>query len=455
MPATASRLRRVWSRKQSPAAHAPADHGQVAYLPDGTAATVWSWDGPTNRRISCRITRFDPNRPESILSEQVLDLALAGTSVFEGGESCEKPWISRLSETEFFVSWERQATAAASGQVEGARLFFNGTVWEADMDAGGVGWALGTGNHGDADMNVRSCFVENGYVAISYAVETANSGTTPHERTYTKRVAVIPWLTAGDPSAGAITAAIANQHMDDDDAAPIIQGGFMLSTIRVTSRRDLFVAWENRDWNGANFENTIKYQIRAGLYHATPLTSLETGTILSLTDDDAAYRRPAFDCIHPDEGLSIPTGSTGGTEMVWVFGAEDVDDPERSNAGLGVLTLYGGAALAESARDWNANSGLNANRRKLGSACAVMGRTLRCGIAVANYDADAGRTLSVMHTDGAHEFLPTSVRWPDRPYGCCWTAPNGKDYLFLTYEGFNDDGGDADRWLDLYEVVKE
>lgn len=453
---TAPRLRRVWTDRVSLPAHAPADHGQVARLPDGTTCRPYSWDAP-NRRISCRITSVNPDNPAAPKVRTDLSLAISGTSIFAGGESCEKPWVSRLSEDEFVVTWERQATAVASGRVEGVRLYRNATTgqWQVDTESEGVGYSLGTGDPGEADMNCRTCFVENGYFAISYAVETANAGASPHERTYAKRVALLSWLVAGAPVA-VDTLAVADQHMDDDDTNPIIAGGYLLSTIRMTNRRDIFVAWENRDWNGANFVNTIQYRVLAGLYHATPLTTvLETGTILSLTDDDAAYRRPAFDCIHPDEGLSIPTGSTGGTEMVWVFGAEDVDDPERSNAGLGVLTLYGGEALRESARDWNANSGLNASRRKLGSACAVQGRTIRCGIAVANYDADAGRTLSMMHTDGRHEFLPTSVRWPDRPFGCVWVAPNGKEYLYLTYEGFNDDGGDPECWLDLYEVVKE
>lgn len=448
MPAAPALNLPLWTRKVSPTAHAPADHGQVAVLPDLTSCSIWSH----GTGIACRIVGVDPDYPDDIRYEQVVALAVNGTSIYPGGESCEKPWIARLSETELVATWERQATADTTARIEGARIYKSGESWTVDAaTVGSVGYPLDTSvADGDGDANCRTIFLENGYFVCSYATETANSGTAPHERTYTKRHKVFSWLAAGAPTEE-VALQYTGRHWDDDDANPTVAGGYLTSHLCVTHRRDILVVWEERDHNGANYVNTLQARLIAGLYAASPFTEVQTATLLSVTDGNLALRRPSLASLNPVLFGSTP--SPNGGEDVWMaFGEEDVDDPESSNAKLARISLYAGATMSIAEYvNWQANLGLNANIAKMISASAIHGRNIKGAICVANFDTDAGRTLSLQHSDGSHEWVATPVRWPDRPWGEI-VHRNGREYLFLASEGFNDSGGDAERYLSLYDL---
>jgi hypothetical protein len=70
----------------------------------------------------------------------------------------------------------------------------------------------------------------------------------------------------------------------------------------------------------------------------------------------------------------------------------------------------------------------------------VAGENITAGIAVANYDTNAGRYISIQHTNETdHEtFHSRFVAWLDRPFAECWKV-GAKEYLVLYYEG-NDTG---------------
>lgn len=452
------RRKLIWARRQSPASHVPADHGCVAAAP-GSACVPWNF-GAANKSVACMVTDYNPDSPASVSRETMFVLAVSGTTIYGGGESCEKPFACRLTKDSYVVTWERQATAAANARIEAARIFKgeNGQ-WQVDQSTlGSIGWPLDTTvDPGESDANCRSVYVEEGVFAISYASETANAVVVAHERTYSKRFQVMPWTTTGNPVAGAISKNYAAQHWDDDNGTPTVSGGYMLSTIALTNRRDFIVAWENRDWDGANYINSIQYRILAGMYHATPFaTELETGTIKlhtgSAANDLLALRRPHIATQHPDIFGSSLNSDLGGEEILCLYGLEDVDGPVNSFPVLDTMTAYAGAALQHKIHDWDANTGLNAARAKVGSASVIMGRTIRAGIAVLDYDSEAGRTLVLQHTCGASELLAMSVAWPDRPFPAIVPVDDKKEHLLISFDGFNDAGGDAERWLALYEL---
>lgn len=457
----------LFSQAVSPTGHTQADHGNIAATPDGWLCTPWSYD-TVNRKVACRITRASLDVLGASHLGEVFELATPGTSVYGGGESCEKPWVARLSNTEFVVTWERQATATTDARIEAARIYLEQSdgKWKVDQASSGIGYTIGTAAvTGDADCNCRTIFVEDGYFFVSHGTETSNTGPSsptsdPHEREYTLRTALVRWIntdTSGPVSVA--TKAYTAQHWDDTDEAGVgktISGGYLLSQSYVTRRGDITVAWENRDWNGANFVSTIQFRTLSGLYSATPLTEIASSStvIASSTAIGQAFRRPQFGSMHPKDYRSQVTVS-GGHEVIWVYGDENIATPGNSAAKLGVLSQYAGAGISNTAKTWAANSGLNANLDKLGSSCAFMGRLIQGGMAVADYDTTAGRILSLQHADsgGAHERLWTAVRWPDRPTAVVLPVVGG-EMFFLTYEGFNSAGGSSAsrRYVDAYFI---
>lgn len=462
----------LWSLQASrgTTVHPKSDHGQLAVTKSGYVCEVWSHQTGANKHIAYAITKIDLDNPRirSVVAEG--ELAADGTSIYGGGETCEKPWVSVLSHAteQFVVTWERQATAAATTRIEAARIYKNqeGIGFLVDQaTAGSIGWPLDDGvAHGDADANCRSCYVADGWFAIGYGTETANVNAAVNERTYSRRHGLVPWTTAGNPVAGMILKQYTGQHWDDADANPTIAGGYLLGHLAVTPRGDILTVWENRDYDGANFVNTIQYRILAGLYHATPFaTEIETGTILSYSasaaNDLLALRRPTLAGLHPELYPAIETED--GYEIMWmVCGREDVDDPENSYAKLIKLKLYGGGALQVEHVNWEVNTGPGASaaRAKLGSACPFMSRLMSGGIAVADFNAGAaGRFLSVQHANGKHETRRGVTRWPDRPWIEILPLNDGSELALLSTEGFDEDSGsdDSQRYLEAWKITKE
>lgn len=444
----------LWRNVVSTVAQRPSDHGQSAHLPNGTSCSVWSYGAGGTDTVACRVIEIDPANPQNIIRTTDLILAVPG-----GGENCQKSWVARLSENEFVVTWERQT--AGADKIECARIYDAGESWASDQAVAGTsGHVLGDDvATGDADANCRTVFVQNGYFAIRYCTETSNSGTAPHVRVYTIRHALLSWLASGAPTSVA-TKSYTSQNWDDDNATPTASGGFMLGEMIRTGRGDFLSIWENRVANGGNFDSSLKIRILAGLYHATPLSELASGAFKTITASDTlALRRPRLANLHPMiYGSTLTDFATGGEQILLVYGQEDVSAANAGAAKMGLICLNAGAAPSLKDLHWKTNLDSGAAAELNGSACAVVGLDLSCGISVAKYDSDGGRQFSVQHADGRHEWIGNGTDWPDRPSAEVWLNPlDGEQYLFLSSEGYNLSGQSAklDRILELRKLVRE
>lgn len=449
-----SRSIRKWRIRVSTTAQRPADHGQVAYLPNGTSCSVYVHGGATNS-VSCRILELDDQNPENIRLDNTLVLGVP-----TAGQSCEKPWVIKLSPIEFAVFWERQVTATDAATIEEARIYKSGESWTADQTTlGTTGYPIdATPDAGDADCNTRAVYVKDGYFVIRYSNETSNSGTAPHVRVNQIRYNYMSQIVAGAPVSIA-TKAYASQNWDDDDATPTLAGGYQLGETVVTNRGYLFTVWENRVANGGNFDYSIQYRILAGPGHATPLSEIATGTLKTGTSDTLAYRRPRLAVRSAVLGSGARTNPDTGGEIIYMtYGLEDVSAATANAAKLAEIHIDAGAAVSVVDVPWRANLDVGAATEQMGSACVIVGPDLACGVAVANYDAAGGRNFAVQHFDGRHEWIGNGTDWPDRPSGEVWISPyNGKQYLFLSTEGYDLTSGSAtlDRFLELRELVNE
>lgn len=424
-----------------------SDHGNAAATRTGWICLPWNYNN-ANKGINARIYRIDADTDELLSQTGTISLATSGTT-FYASETCAKPFAAALSDDSFVVTWERQnAATGAAARLECARIYWDGITWAVDRASAGVGHAIDESiDPGGSDANCRTLGVNDGYFFVSYSSKTADVAGPPHERTYTMRTGVFSWLVSGAPVSVA-TKLYSGQHWDD--ANNTITGGFLLSHSDITRRGDVFLVWENRDWNGSVYDSSIQYRILSGPYSAAPLTEVATGTIATSTSATLALRRPFVSGKHPRLYRSATTTS-GASEMVLVYGEENIATPGDSAAKMRVLSLYNNT-LSGASVTWTANFGLNGNLDRLGSACAVNGTLLEGGIAVANYDSDAGRYLSLQHTNGTtHEVMVGTPLWPDRPFAL--TLPlGGNEYFILSYEGRGVTGSNTNRHLDVWRL---
>lgn len=449
---TLAASRRLFSLPLSPVEHAPADHGNVASVP-GAACGPWAYGTGGETSVACRIVEVPEDNPRLARLGSMFVLATPGA-----GESCEKPYVCRLSPTEFVVTWERQVVATGVTTIECARIYKDGLNWAVDQLSEGLGYPIGAAaDAGDADCNCRSAWVDDGYFVISHGTETANSGAgNPHTREYTLRTAMISWLVAGAPTSVA-TKAYTGQHFDDNDTPAgehATSGGYLLSTIWIDGRGNVVVQWENRVEATGTFTSTIRTRVLSGLYSAAPMVEIATtdAIVTASTGVSEAWRRPNGMSMHPKLYPARVTSASGGHDSIWVYGDEDMATPGSSAAKLGRITQYAGAAMSNTPTTWTANAGQNATLDKMISANAVMGRLIYGGICLTLFDSDAGRTFSFMHEGGTvHERIATATRWPDRPSVSILPVDDG-ELLYLNYEGHDGDSADTRRWLDCYLI---
>lgn len=415
-----------------------ATHGFVAPSRSGFVCMSWTHSS-TNKNVSCTIGLIDPVSDTFQPVCGNIALALAGTSVYGGGESCEKAWCCALTDDTFVVTWERQATASTEGQIECARIYRSGGVWTAETASTGIGYVLDANvAPGDADANCRSTFVRNNIFFVSYSTETANSGTAPHLRAYTLRTGLFDWTTTGQAPSSLGTKQYPSQHWDDTDAAPTVSGGYLVSHSVVTARGDLFVAWEARTHSGGTYTSTLEFRLLAGPYAAVPLAEISTSSSLftALTDSNLALRRPQFGGLNPTLYSAIATTS-GANRVLMAYGQENISTPASSVAKLAWISLYAGA-MSKADVTWTSNGGVDGTADAMSSAAAVVGLNLSAGLANANYDSNKSRYFSIQHSDGTtHEVTGRRfVMWPDRPFAMIWRWKD-REYLVLYYEGSN------------------
>lgn len=442
----------IGSVQTSPSTQNTCTHGAVAAAPkSGFVIRCWN-HGSSAKSVSARVTQLIPGKTPDDDTFQPLggNIAIAAPGA---NESCEKAWACAISPTEFVVTWERQNTAGSTAAIECARVYLSEGSWLVDQPSAGTGYVIdNTGvNYGEADCNCRIRYVEDGYFFISYATETANTGTSPHERTYTLRTGLLSWLTTGAPTSIA-TKAYSGQHWDDTDSTgETTAGGYLLSHACVTARGDILIAWENRDHNGVNFVNSIELRLLTGLYSTSPLTELATSsTLFSLTNNGYAYRRPQLASLHPNIYKAIPTAS-GASRVIMAWGSENITTPSSSTPQLSIITLYAGS-MAATTLTWTANTGNNTNADQTASAAAVASRFIEAGACNANYDSDIGRYFSLQHTNGDHEILRGSPRWIDRPNFSVFPY-RGREYLFMAYEGSADGvSSNSATFIDCYRL---
>lgn len=451
-----ARSKLLWRKTVSTTAQRPADHGQVAVLPNGTTCSIYSHGSGGTDTVACQVIEVDPANPSVIIKTTSLTLAVPG-----GSENCQKAWVARLSETEFVATWERHTSGA--DKIECARIYDAGESWAADQQtAGTAGWVIASDvASGDGDANCRTIYYQDGYFAIRYATETSNSGSAPHVRVYTIRHGLLRWVstdTTGPVSVG--SQAYASQNWDDDDATPTASGGFMLGEMIRLGRGDLLAIWENRVANGGAFNSTLKIRLLSGLHHATPMTEIATGAFKTITASDTlALRRPRLANLHSRiYGSTLTDYYTGGEQVLLTYGQEDVSSDDSGVAKLGLITLNAGAAPSLQDLFWKPNLDALGNAENMGSSCVAVGPGFAFGIAVAKYDGGGGRQFSVQHTDGRHEWIGNGTDWPDRPSVEVWINPNdGEPYVFISSEGYDLTGQSAklDRILELRKLVKE
>lgn len=418
------------THQASDPASTQCDHGNVDVTSLGFYLVCWA-QGTGNKNVEGRVFQINPLTDIASPVSGVLSLALAGTSVY-ASESCAKPEVAVTGPERFAVTYERQNTAGGAARLEVTRVYRLAGEWLVDQGSPGIGHVWNASNNpGQSDCNVRPIHLREGFFFASSTHETANTGSSPHVRTYQLRLAIVNAATIGATPTVPYSTTIAGAHWDD--ANNTVAGGYVLTAAEVLRSGDVLLAYENRIHTGGNYVSSIEIRVLAGPHHASPLSiRYSSSTLITVTDDNLAYRRPTLRGMHPRKFHASATVS-GAHQVLMAYGLENISTPGDSQAKLAWVNVHNGA-ITVTPVTWRPNVGLDADLDKLGSASPIRGLSIKCGIAVADLEDSAGRQLSVQHTDGTHEFASGLPLWVDRPFSTTW-AYGEKEYVILSIEG--------------------